>query len=206
MARVRRYLNSKLSSVDPYSITTVTLVSAAGQYLAFHFGVKEWVVHNFDTVKVAAHRTEHDTGKVTVGEAEVAKAMVEESFRRDADLHLALMQQMVGVGLMSHSVVQKTNLVATAVLTMGGGLAATYVAWAPIVRILALSAVIKDGHSSAYRHFPLFLSRQHDSEPVHIYYTLMLSSIAMVTAAMYTSLPKSLSIPLSVFYLAINFL
>lgn len=191
MAGIFQRLGSRLQACDPQHLVTLVLASASFQYFAYHYSLR-------NTVK---SQLQHP--QMSMEQAEMTKAIVLDSFAADASLHLSLLQQLFSVGLVGNCLVNARPVLWPALLGLGSSATAVYAAWAPAVHLLALSSLVKDDHTAVLKSLESLYMHMQLMQPWY-WQRLTTASIVLQTAAIYSSLPVSLAVPVSVFYLVIN--
>lgn len=193
MAGVFQRLGSRLQACDPQHVVTLVLGSASLQYLAYHYSLRG----------IIKSQLQHPL--LSVEQTEMTKAIVQNSFETDAPLHLSLFQQLFSAGLVGNCLMNARPVLWPAMLCMGSSVCAVYVAWAPAIRLFALSSLVKDDQTAVVKSMESLYLHMQVLQPWY-WKQLSTASIVFQAAAIYSSLPMSLAIPISAFYLVINLL
>jgi len=191
MAGIFQRLGCRLQACGPQHLIPLVLASASFQYYAYHY-----ILCN----RVKSH-LQHPL--LSIEQTEMSKAHVQARFEADASLHLSLLQQLFSAGLVGNCLVNARPVLWPALLGLGSSVAAVYVAWVPAVHLLALSSLVRDDHTAVVKSLKSLYIEMLKIQPWH-WQRLTSASIVLQTAAIYCSLPISLAVPLSVFYLVIN--
>lgn len=181
-----RGLFKRLESTDPQALFTVIACSTLAQYFAFYSGMKFLIFRNFDL-----GRTNHQLS------TELTELLTDRTFALNTEQPKALMHQVITGVVTTSCITYRYPLRLPVTLCAWGCMASAYLAWSPIIHLLAISAELRDGNNALGKHFSLMAFRQ--VTPTGIF--LAQSTMVALTWAMWKGMAWRWALPGSVIYL-----
>lgn len=202
MAKLLQRLSQRLSSADPRTLSTIILVSASTQYFALVYGARYWIEHNFKAAHIAVPVGELVVEDHMVGGPDIARVLTNAMFGLNKDIPLAFAHQMLASLLIS-TCLARGKPAGWAALCCGiGCVGSVYLAWIPVVRLLALSSLVRDGNATAYKRLS-FLMFDIQRRTTTMGQAISLSTAAAMLTAIVYSQPFKYGLPGVVIYLAL---
>lgn len=184
-----RSLSRRLEALDAQAVAAVLFSSTMAQFLAFYTGMKYLIFRNL-------YMSQHPV-------ASVAELLTERTFALNTDQPKALLHQVIAAAVLTSCITHRFAAGFPALLCAWSCVASAYLAWTPIVRLLALSAEVGAGNKTVTDHFSLLAFRQ--VGPGAIF--LAQSTLVATTVAIGKSMPWRWALPGSAIYLiAVAFL